>query len=308
MIDREKLLDQYIRPYVYQLVKVCSKDENSLVKEWEKEIERSWKEEHHKGNLHVFAFIYLAGFNARYDRKKLENEDVEKEFGQFVFLFEVALEEFHFFSKDILAILAVISLRLKSELGISKVYEKYEDLLKEHNIEETSKDILGMQSKITPVDVPLEETILEDEDDMLDHLEIKTLTKIWIKETSNPKKLLNLSQAPVLQQKVSEKKESPPELTSPEKPSPDTTIPEQPGPGPTIPEQPTPEVSPELNNPETSIAESVIEEELLLNPSEPLGSSIEPLAGLIPSDEKSSNAGGGIGKVMLIVISIISIA
>lgn len=189
MIKSEKLLNNYIRPYIYSLVEVCADKSDSLVHTWELGIEKNWKApSHYTEDLFAYAYIYLTGFYDRHSREVVGKEDIKKEFEQFFYLFEIALKEFDFFEDEILFLLEEATLKVAKELKIIEFHVRCKKLMKNRGYEEPKESKKELKKSISkkyePVEEIITERVEEDKTKALTSKEIRKLTERWVSETS----------------------------------------------------------------------------------------------------------------------------
>ena len=181
MVRGDKLLKEYIRPYVYELISVCSNETIHLVHAWQDKIEKNWKVIK-QGDEEVFisAYFYLSGFSVRHEKEILNREDIKKEFERFFYLFKIALRDFDSLRGEILGILGVAVKKVKDDFKIPEFYNRYKSLLKKYKIE-TPKPI---NIKIDKESTPLEDKIKGDtwEGIILSSDEIIKIAKKWISD------------------------------------------------------------------------------------------------------------------------------
>lgn len=180
-MNGERLLNEFIRPYVYALVDVCANESDYLAHEWEVGLEKSWKTQaHYDGNLFAYAYIYLSGFYNRHDKGRLAEEEIVNEYKQLFYLFEMALQEFGFFKDKILMILEEATLKAKNQFKISSFHSRCKRLMKKYNYEEpseTRKQLLNKVSKEEIIEDVITRKIKEDGSKILSPNEVKKLTK-----------------------------------------------------------------------------------------------------------------------------------
>lgn len=126
-INSEELLNKYIRPYIHSLVELCLDKSKELAHVWIEGREINYRAEmHYEGDFFAYAQIYLSGFKSRHKKDSINEKKLNKEFEQFVYIFEMALKEFSFFAKDILSVLKKAANKIEKDHNFKYLKKEFE--------------------------------------------------------------------------------------------------------------------------------------------------------------------------------------